>query len=49
MYGLTPSAFKSGCSATSCGVLGADFTSLDLSFIYKVGTVLPLQTVIALI
>ena len=34
--GLTLSAFTSGCSATSCEVLVNRFTSLDLSFIYKI-------------
>lgn len=47
-YGLTRSAFKSVCSATSYEVLVNYFTSLDLSFIYKIGTVLPIQTMIVL-
>lgn len=34
--GLMLSAFTSGCSATSCEVLVNRFTSLDLSFIYKI-------------
>lgn len=42
------SAFKSGCSATGCEVLVNYFTSLDLSFIYKISTVLPVQTMIVL-
>lgn len=46
--GLPLSAFKSGCSVTSCEVLVNDFTSLDLSFICKIGTVLPLQTMTVL-
>lgn len=47
-HGLTHSAFKSGCSATGCEVLVNYFTSLDLSFIYKISTVLPVQTMIVL-
>lgn len=35
-YGLTLSAFRSGCSAASCEVLVICFTSLYLSFIYKI-------------
>lgn len=47
-YGLTLTAFKPGYSATSNEVWVNYFTSLDFSFIYKIGTVLPIQTMIVL-